>query len=117
MDVSVGDGRDTGLFTQVVLGSLVLVRDRGCGAKCAAAANKPVNRSGGQRFFLSPRSLAAARLPWSFVGGLFERFLKQRRSPAEPVDSEQITRDRAAKNMPCALTVAAKIPHNSTQRI
>ena len=65
MDVSVGDGRDTGLFTKVVLGSLVLGRDRGYGAKCAAAANKPVNRSGGQRFFLSPRSLAAARLPWS----------------------------------------------------
>ena len=47
MDVSVGDGRDKGLFTQVVLGSLVLGRDGGRGAKCAAAANKPVNRSGG----------------------------------------------------------------------
>ena len=47
VDVSVGDGRDTGLFTQVVLGSFVLGRDRGRGAKCAAAANKPVNRSGG----------------------------------------------------------------------
>ena len=51
MDVSVGDGRDTGLFTKVVLGSLVLGRDRERGAKCAAAANKPVNRSGGQRLF------------------------------------------------------------------
>jgi len=51
VDVSVGDGRETGLFTKVVPGSLVLGRDLGRGAKCATAANKPVNRSGGQRFF------------------------------------------------------------------
>jgi hypothetical protein len=48
--IFVGAGGMQELLTKVMPGSLVVGHDRGRGGKRAAVANKPVNRSGGQRF-------------------------------------------------------------------